>query len=381
MNKTSFSVKSALWLILLLLLPLQIIAAELGEAGKRLTALPGVSDVESLKSKHFQEKYVFFIKQQLDAKDSVKGNFEQRVILCHRGFSRPTVLVTEGYNANYGLREDYIEELSQIFNTNIVLVEYRYFDKSMPTPCNWDYLTVENSLYDLHNVNQTLHALYKGKWIATGISKGGQTTMFYRSYFPDDVDISVPYVAPLNRSVEDGRHEKFLQHKVSTKENRKKVLDFQFLLFKRKSTLLPMFEEYCHKQHYTFNAPIGEIFDFSVFEYAFAFWQWGYDMNEIPTIEATDKQERFVFFCKNVYAVDNFLFHTKVRLFSQSSGSTIYSNLDYSVFLVFEYTVSFFNLAQRKTMGDEWGSVNLSLFDKSEHFFAVASVHSTRLEC
>ena len=41
MNKTSFSVKSALWLILLLLLPLQIIAAELGEAGKRLTALPG----------------------------------------------------------------------------------------------------------------------------------------------------------------------------------------------------------------------------------------------------------------------------------------------------------------------------------------------------
>ena len=289
-NKTSFSVKSVLWLILLFLLPLQIIAAELGEAGKRLSALPGVSDVETLKSKHFQEKYVFFIKQQLDAKDAAKGSFEQRVILCYRGFSRPTVLVTEGYNANYGLREDYIEELSQIFNTNIVLVEYRYFDKSMPTPCNWDYLTVENSLYDLHNVNQTLHALYKGKWIATGISKGGQTTMFYRSYFPDDVDISVPYVAPLNRSVEDGRHEKFLQHKISTKENRKKVLDFQYLLFKRKSTLLPMFEEYCNKQHYTFNAPIGEIFDFSVFEYAFAFWQWGYDINEIPTIEATDKQ-------------------------------------------------------------------------------------------
>lgn len=206
--------------MLLLIMPLQIIAAELGEAGKRLAALPGVSDVETLKSKLFQEKYVFFIKQQLDAKDASKGNFEQRVILCHRGFDRPTVLVTEGYNANYGLREDYIEELAQIFNTNIVLVEYRYFDKSTPTPCNWQYLTVENSLYDLHNVNRTLHAIYKGKWIATGISKGGQTTMFYRSYFPDDVDISVPYVAPLNRSVEDGRHEKFLQHEVSTKGNR-----------------------------------------------------------------------------------------------------------------------------------------------------------------
>ena len=86
---------------------------------------------------------------------------------------------------------------------------------------------MENSLYDLHHVNEALHALYKGKWMATGISKGGQTTMFYRSCFPNDVDISVPYVSPLNRSLEDGRHEIFLQYEVSTPENRQKVLDFQ----------------------------------------------------------------------------------------------------------------------------------------------------------
>lgn len=246
-------------MLLLFILPLQMLAAELGVAGKQLAALPGVSNVETLKSTHFPEKYVFFIKQQLDAKDASKGYFEQRVVLCHRGFDRPTVLVTEGYNANYALREGYIEELSKLFDTNIITVEYRYFDKSMPKPCNWDYLTVENSLYDLHHVNQTLHAMYKGKWIATGISKGGQTTMFYRSYFPDDVDISVPYVAPLNKGVEDGRHEKFLQYQVSTKENRQKVLDFQLLLFKRKAALLPMFEKYCNDKKYVFNAPLAEI--------------------------------------------------------------------------------------------------------------------------
>ena len=137
--KKSFFMKPALWLMLLLILPLQIIAAELGEAGKRLAALPGVSNVETLKSKHFPEKYVFFIKQQLDAKDASKGSFEQRVILCHRGFDRPTVLVTEGYNANYAMREGYIEELSQMFDTNVICAEYRYFDKSMPSPCNWDF--------------------------------------------------------------------------------------------------------------------------------------------------------------------------------------------------------------------------------------------------
>ena len=77
-------------MLLLFILPLQMLAAELGVAGKQLAALPGVSNVETLKSTHFPEKYVFFIKQQLDAKDASKGYFEQRVVLCHRGFDRPT---------------------------------------------------------------------------------------------------------------------------------------------------------------------------------------------------------------------------------------------------------------------------------------------------
>lgn len=290
MKKSILGLRSALWLVMLLIMPLQVLAAELGEAGKRLAALPGVSKVEALKTTLFPEKYVFFIRQQLDAKDASKGWFEQRVVLCHRGFDRPTVLVTEGYNARYAMRENYMDELSKLFETNVITVEYRYFDQSMPNPCNWDYMTVENSLYDLHHVNETLHAMYKGKWISTGISKGGQTTMFYRAYFPNDVDISVPYVAPLNKSVEDGRHEDFLQYQVSTKENRQKVLDFQLLLFKRKAALLPMLEQYCKDQQYTFNVPIAEIFDFTVMEYSFAFWQWGDDLAKIPTSKATDKE-------------------------------------------------------------------------------------------
>ena len=56
-------------MLLLFILPLQMLAAELGVTGKQLAALPGVSNVETLKSTHFPEKYVFFIKQQLDAKD------------------------------------------------------------------------------------------------------------------------------------------------------------------------------------------------------------------------------------------------------------------------------------------------------------------------
>ena len=279
------------WAILAILLPLQMAqaAAPPTELQKRLQNLPDISDIKPMQSDAYPEKYVFFINQLLDPHHPEAGNFKQRVILSHVGFDRPTVLVTEGYTAHYATHPRYQEELSKLFNANLVFVEYRYFGESMPKPCNWDYLTVENSLYDLHHVTTTLKQLYDEKWIATGISKGGQTTMFYRSYFPDDVDISVPYVAPLNKGVEDGRHEKFLQYQVSTKENRQKVLDFQLLLFKRKAALLPMFEKYCNDKKYVFNAPLAEIFDYSVFEYAFAFWQWGEDINKIPAREADDK--------------------------------------------------------------------------------------------
>ena len=68
--------------------------------------------------------------------------------------------------------------------------------------------------------------------------------MLYRAFFPDDVDVSVPYVAPLCYGVEDGRHEPFLRQ-VSTAEERKTIEDFQLEVLKRKSTLLPRFEKYC----------------------------------------------------------------------------------------------------------------------------------------
>lgn len=51
-----------------------------------------------------------------------------------------------------------------------------------------------------------------------------------------------------------------------------------------------------------------------------------------------------------------------------------------SVFLVFEDFVRFFYSAEWETMGDEWGSVYLSLLYKMKHFFAVASIYTAGLE-
>lgn len=256
---------------------------------QKISAISAIKEIRSLETSEFSEKYVTYFTQPLDHRHPEKGSFRQRVIVSHVGFDRPTVIVTEGYGAAYALRSQYREELSKLLNANMIFVEYRYFLESTPEPKDWQYLTAENSADDLHAITTAFKNIYPGKWIATGISKGGQTTLLYRTFYPDDVDISVPYVAPLCYGVEDGRHEPFL-HKVSTSENRKKIEDFQLEALKRKATLLPRFEKYCTEKNYSFRAPIEEIYDYSVLEYSFALWQWGTPISSIPATTASDDE-------------------------------------------------------------------------------------------
>lgn len=256
---------------------------------QKINAISAIKEIRPLETSEFSEKYVTYFTQPLDHRHPEKGSFRQRVIVSHVGFDRPTVIVTEGYGAAYALRSQYREELSKLLNANMIFVEYRYFLESTPEPKDWQYLTAENSADDLHAITTAFKNIYPGKWIATGISKGGQTTLLYRTFYPDDVDISVPYVAPLCYGVEDGRHEPFL-HKVSTSENRKKIEDFQLEALKRKATLLPRFEKYCTEKNYSFRAPIEEIYDYSVLEYSFALWQWGTPISSIPATTASDDE-------------------------------------------------------------------------------------------
>ena len=256
---------------------------------QKISAMSAIKEIRPLETSEFSEKYVTYFIQPLDHRHPEKGSFRQRVIVSHVGFDRPTVIVTEGYGAAYALRSQYREELSKLLNANMIFVEYRYFLESTPEPKDWQYLTAENSADDLHAITTAFKNIYPGKWIATGISKGGQTTLLYRTFYPDDVDISVPYVAPLCYGVEDGRHEPFL-HKVSTPENRKIIEDFQLEALKRKATLLPRFEKYCTEKNYSFRAPIEEIYDYSVLEYSFALWQWGTPISSIPATTASDDE-------------------------------------------------------------------------------------------
>lgn len=278
----------SLWLFLALyLLPLTLTAQTALQ--EKLKAISHITEIKPLESTEFAEKYVTYFTQPFDHDHPELGNFRQRVIVSHIGFDRPTVIVTEGYGAAYALYPRYREELSKLFNTNMIFVEYRYFLESTPEPRNWKYLTAESSADDLHAIRNAFKTIYPGKWIATGISKGGQTSMLYRTFYPEDVDITVPYVGPLCYGVEDGRHEPFLRQ-VGTEEERRKIEDFQLEVLKRKATLLPRFEKHCAEKKYEFFGSVEEIYDYSVLEYSFAFWQWGTPVSTIPANDATDDE-------------------------------------------------------------------------------------------
>ena len=236
----------------------------------------------------FTEKYVLQVEQLVDHKKPDGPTFKQRVILSHLDFDAPMVFITEGYAANYALNPRYINELSSFLSTNQVCVEHRYFGTSIPEPLDWNYLTIANAAADHHHVVEILKNIYSESWINTGISKGGQTTIYHRYFYPDDVDISIPYVAPLNFSKEDRRVYHFLDT-VATKECRENVFEFQAELLSNKIRYLPEFVKLAEKDSLTYRMDIEKVFELIVFEYSFAFFQWGqFDCESIPEVGTND---------------------------------------------------------------------------------------------
>ena len=224
--------------------------------------------------------YELQIKQPLDHEHPEKGHFYQRAYLSHRGFDRPTVICTEGYdrsrNRNY--------ELTDLVEGNQIDVEHRFFGTSVPAAdiFDYDYLNLKQATADLHKINQVFREIYQGKWLSTGISKGGQTTIFYRYFYPDDVDVSVPFVAPLNLSLEEERIYTFLDT-VGTEACRTAIYEVQKEVLKNRDYALPRLKWYAKGAGLNFTyLSLEEAFEYAVLEYPFSFWQLGGKCEDIP---------------------------------------------------------------------------------------------------
>jgi hypothetical protein len=219
------------------------------------------------------------IKQPLDHQHPEKGYFYQRAFLTHKAFDKPMVMYLSGYNQD----RPYKNELTKLLDANQLSIEHRYFGKSVPDSLDYKYLNLEQATADLHHIAEVFKKIYAGKWISTGISKGGSTTIFYKYFFPNDVDVAIPYVAPLNREYEDQRLYTF-QDTVGSKSCRQKLFSFQKRMLKHRKEILPLLQMYSDGAGLKFSTvTLEQAFEYSVLEFPFAFWQYYTSCDEIPS--------------------------------------------------------------------------------------------------
>lgn len=255
-----------------------------------LQKISGISSVEKIREDSVQQVFLIAFIQPIDHRDESKGFFDQKIILIHRGdFGKPLVFDTEGYV----LRNASANELTLLLDGNQIKAEHRYFGESVPVDSlfDWQYLDAWQASMDYHQIVSAFRPVYSGKWIGTGISKGGQAAMLHRMHFPSDVDMTVAYVAPLNFSGEDKRVERFLR-RVGDRECRNRIRQFQRLLLQKKEEVMPYLRDYAENRGFEFRLELGEIYELAVLEFPVSYWQWGLPCKGLPTSE----QEPFQMF-------------------------------------------------------------------------------------
>lgn len=253
---------------------------------EQLSVLFPKAKIDSIKiADHFTGAFELTLQQPLDHNNLKAGTFEHHIYVSHSDYNNPTVLITEGYNARH---QTY--ELSKILKANQVQVEYRFYGKSRPDSIQWKYLKNDAAVADYHAIVTKLKGIYKKKWLSTGISKGGETVMIYKSKYPKDIDVAVPYVAPLINSQQDKRTIDLI-NSVGSIECRENIKKFQRAVLKNRTEIIVALKKYASEEKISFTKmSIDEALEHAVLEFPFSFWQWGSNCEDIPNEKANPKE-------------------------------------------------------------------------------------------
>ncbi|HLM74314.1 MAG TPA: S28 family serine protease, partial [Polyangiaceae bacterium] len=239
---------------------------------EQLNAIPGVTATEEISAIDGYRYFMIDFEQPVDHADPDGQHFTQRLLLHHKDQAAPFVLASTGYYL--WLPSQYLEEPADLLDANQLIVEHRYFYPSRPDPADWTLLNIAQAASDHHRIVEVLRPIYEGKWISTGVSKGGMTSIYHRRFFPGDVDGTVAYVAPHSDGIDDPRYAEFLGQ-VGDAACRQKLKDFQREVLIRRSSMLPRLESLASKYNVTFNIiGIEPSLESSVIGLGFAFWQY-----------------------------------------------------------------------------------------------------------
>lgn len=254
----------------------------------QLSAIPGADVTEEPSEIDGYRYFIIAFEQPVDHADPGGQKFTQRILLHHKDTKSPLVLASTGYYL--WLPSQYLEEPAELLDGNQIIVEHRYFSPSRPDPADWTDLTIFQAASDHHRIVETFRPIYEGKWISTGVSKGGMTSIYHRRFFPNDVDGTVAYVAPHSDGLDDPRYVDFL-NEVGDAACRQKLKDFQREVLLRKGAMTQRLATLASTYNVTFNIlGMDAAVEGTVISLSFAFWQYeGASLcNTIPGPAASD---------------------------------------------------------------------------------------------
>lgn len=254
-----------------------------------LAGLPGVESVEELTSSTPGYRYFAIgFDQPVDHQNPGGQHFTQRLELLHRDTAAPFVLAATGYY----LFGEYLEEPTQLLNANQLFVEQRYFYPSRPEPADWTFLNIQQAAADHHKIVEAFKPVYSAKWISTGASKGGMTSVYHRRFYPGDVDGTVAYVAPHSLSLNDPRYVTFLDN-VGTPECRAALSDFEREVLLRRQAMTQRLLDQAAQFGFTFDLyGTDYVLESTAASLSFAFWQYQDESlcASVPGAGATDDE-------------------------------------------------------------------------------------------
>ena len=260
---------------------------------RQLEAVPGLTVVSETAGAGYRF-FVLTYRQPADHRHPGRGAFDQRLTLLHRSEDAPVVLSTSGYGLAAAPRPAQTEPTA-LLGANQISVEHRFFTPSRPAPADWSDLTIWQEATDEHRIVTAFKRLYAGRWIQTGASKGGMTSVYHRRFYPGDVDGVVAYVAPddvINPA--DRAYDRFFDT-VGTASCRAALDGVQQEALRRRDRLVPRLEAAAAEEGWTFAGTLGTAdrsFEMTVLDTVWAFWQYSSvaACATVPATTATDEQ-------------------------------------------------------------------------------------------
>ncbi len=255
---------------------------------EQLGSLPGVTVTEMDTETSGYVYYVLHFTQPVDHEDPDGPTFQQEVSLIHRDPTAPMIVQTSGYWDYY---LDTPVELTRMLLANQISIEHRFFGESRPEPADWSKCTIEQMAADQHAIIAALRTVYDGAFVTTGGSKGGMTAIYHRRFYPDDVEGTVPFVAPISFGAPDPRYEPYLDTLgPSTCRTQVRAVATELLANRRAMLETEATAEAAQRGLAYTRIPIPLAVESSVVSLEWAFWQYrGVGAcSDVPAATASD---------------------------------------------------------------------------------------------